>query len=92
MTTGPVLSIVDYAAWEKGYMPPSEHILIDKLSYRGAKVIMSFSVASNEQVWIVLEGGVKLTNSKRKFLLEIMNTWFDLDADEPDAPAVVTTE
>lgn len=80
----PVLSVVDYAAWEKGYMPPSEHILIDKLAYRGAKVILSFSVGNKgEQVWLVLEGG-PLTSAKRKFMLEIMQRWFDIDeSDEP---------
>jgi hypothetical protein len=26
---------VDYDAWNRGYMPPSEHVLIDKLAYRG---------------------------------------------------------
>lgn len=81
----PVLSVVDYVAWEKGYMPPSEHILIDKLSYRGAKVIMSFSVSRKEQVWIVLEGA-PLTDKKRKFMLEIMKTWFDIDDSEIPTP------
>jgi len=83
MPQGPVLSVVDYAAWEKGYMPPSEHVLIDKLAYRGAKVVMSFSVGSKEQVWIVFEG-VKLTSAKRKLMLKIMGLWFD--ADEEDDP------
>lgn len=64
-------------------MPPSEHVLIDKLSYRGAKVVMSFSVGSKEQVWIVFEG-VKLNSAKRKLMLKMMGLWFD--ADEEDDP------
>lgn len=55
MTTGPVLSIVDYAAWEKGYMPPSEHVLIDQLSYRGARVVMS-SDMGDSAYWLVVRG------------------------------------
>ncbi len=91
MTHAPVLSVVDYAAWEKGYMPPSEHVLIDRLSYRGAKVIMSFSVgAKGEQVWLVLEGG-PLNRAKRKLMLKIMEQWFEADAEEDDEIARATS-
>jgi hypothetical protein len=55
MTT-PVLSIVDYDAWRKGYMPPSEHQLVDELSYRGARVVMS-SVHDDFAIWVVCRGG-----------------------------------
>lgn len=48
-------SVVDYAAWNRGYMPPSEHILIDELSYRGAKVLMSSS-SSDRGYWLVTKG------------------------------------
>lgn len=65
-------------------MPPSEHILIDKLAYRGAKVVLSFSVGvKGEQVWLVLENG-PLSPAKRKLMLKIMQQWFE--ADEEDAP------
>lgn len=33
-------TVVDYDAWKRGYMPPSEHVLIDQLAYRGARVVM----------------------------------------------------
>lgn len=55
MAQGPVLSVVDYAAWEKGYMPPSEHILIDQLAYRGARVVMS-SDFGDQAYWLVVRG------------------------------------
>lgn len=51
----PVLSIVDYGAWEKGYMPPSEHVLIDQLSYRGAKVVQ-MSDWGTTAWWLVIRG------------------------------------
>lgn len=51
----PLASVVDYRAWERGYMPPSEHILIDELSYRGAKVLMS-STSSERGYWLVTKG------------------------------------
>lgn len=55
MAQGPVLSVVDYAAWEKGYMPPSEHVLIDQLAYRGARVVMS-SDFGDQAYWLVMRG------------------------------------
>jgi hypothetical protein len=48
-------SVVDYEAWQKGYMPPSEHILIDQLSYRGAKVILG-SDWGEFAIWVVTRG------------------------------------
>jgi hypothetical protein len=78
--TGPVLSVVDYDAWNKGYMPPSEHILIDKLAYRGARVNLSTPISRDHQLWVVVEGP-PMTTKQRKQLLEIMKIWFD---DEPE--------
>ncbi len=51
----PKLSVVDYDAWGKGYMPPSEHRLIDELSYRDAKVAFSSSVRETHW-WLVTKG------------------------------------
>ena len=55
---GPVLSPVDYDAWERGYMPPSEHILIDQLAYRGARVIMSNDWGKEGAWWFVVRGAL----------------------------------
>lgn len=52
----PVLSIVDYAAWDKGYLPPSEHVLIDALSYRDARIVMSSSDSRGDGFWLVMKG------------------------------------
>jgi hypothetical protein len=49
-------TVVDYEAWNRGYMPPSEHVLIDKLSYRGARVQLSTPVSREHQIWVVIEG------------------------------------
>lgn len=51
-----VVSIVDYAAWRKGYLPPSEHVLIHELSYEGARVVMSSSGRVGGW-WLVVRGG-----------------------------------
>lgn len=48
-------TVVDYSAWENGYMPPSEHILIDQLSYRGAKVLTGCDFG-DYAFWIVMRG------------------------------------
>jgi hypothetical protein len=57
-----VETVVDYKSWEKGYMPPSEHVLIDQLSYRGARVVMS-SDFGDLAYWLVVRGE-KLTGRK----------------------------
>lgn len=79
----PVLSVVDYAAWDKGYMPPSEHILIDKLAYRGARVVFSTAVSRENQIWVVVEGPA-LSPVARRMVREFANLWFDdLPSSEP---------
>jgi hypothetical protein len=73
-------TVVDYEAWNRGYMPPSEHVLIDKLSYRGARVHLSTPISREHQIWIVIDGP-PLTNKQRKHLREMVNLWFE---DEPE--------
>lgn len=84
----PLPTVVDYAAWEKGYMPPSEHILIDELSYRGARVVLSTSLSREHTMWFVVKGP-PLTNKQRKMLRDIMAIWFD---DEPEPEPSVDGE
>lgn len=64
-----VESVVDYAAWGKGYMPPSEHTLIDALSYRGAKVILSSS-SDETGYWLVVKGLPKFRGRKLRGLMQ----------------------
>ena len=77
-------TVVDYEAWNRGYMPPSEHVLIDKLSYRGARVHLSTPISKDHQIWVVIEGP-PLTNKQRKKILEVMKIWFDDESEEPEA-------
>lgn len=51
----PHASPVDYEAWKRGYMPPSEHLLIHELTYEGAKVIGKSGFDGNEY-WLVAKG------------------------------------
>lgn len=67
-------------------MPPSEHVLIDKLSYRGAKVVMSNWLGGDSQLWVVLEGKKPLTNNQRKFLRQLIELWFEDEAQEAAVP------
>lgn len=76
----PVLSVVDYDAWKKGYMPPSEHILIDQLAYRGARVVMSMDWGKHGAVWLVVRD-LKLSREARKALLEALH--MALEENEP---------
>jgi hypothetical protein len=52
----PVLSVVDYDAWNRGYMPPTEHVLIDQLSYRGARVVTMSDWGEQGAWWLVCRG------------------------------------
>ncbi len=56
MKLPPRLSPVDYDAWSRGYMPPSEHVLIHELTYEGAKVMASSHAAKNLSWWLVTKG------------------------------------
>lgn len=81
----PVLSPVDYDAWNRGYMPPTEHVLIDALTYRGARVVSS-SAGHGYGFWLVIQGTIpreKLVALSKRIHLEIE----DLRADEPEAPS-----
>ncbi|GAB6842400.1 hypothetical protein HNR00_003608 [Methylorubrum rhodinum] len=81
----PVFSPVDYDAWSRGYTPPSEHVLIDALQFRRAKVQMSTSVGRGGQVWVVYSGPA--FNSKaRRHLLAMMEA-MDAALIEDERPA-----
>ena len=75
----PVLSVVDYAAWERGYMPPSEHCLIDALAYRGAKVVTS-STWREGGFWFVVQGK-SLTKNQRAVIRKMMELWYEVEDD-----------
>lgn len=80
-------SVVDYDAWKRGYMPPSEHVLIDELSYRGAKVVSS-SNGSKGGWWLVVRGDVDrktLVNVSKH--LHMMIEWMD-EEESPPLPLV----
>lgn len=79
MAQAPVLSVVDYAAWGKGYMPPSEHVLIDQLAYRGARVALMCDHADAGAFWVVVRGK-NLTPAMRKHMRETMELWFEEDS------------
>lgn len=55
-TRNQVASPVDYDAWNRGYMPPSNHRLIHALMYEGAHVVGSSHVTAGEGWWIVIQG------------------------------------
>lgn len=83
----PVLSVVDYASWEKGYMPPSEHVLIDALSYRNAKVVMS-SECKDLGWWLVMRG-TKITGRRALAIMKMIEMTLDemrVDADGDPLP------
>src|SRR3990167_7252823 len=88
---GPVLSVVDYDAWEKGYMPPSEHILIDQLAYRGARIMCSSS-GGDFSYWLVIKG--KLPPRQTRFTIcRMLMEQLDLaDEDASQAPQTPNDE
>ena len=72
----PILSVVDYAAWERGYMPPSEHVLIDQLAYRGARVKFASDWGKDGAIWVVMRGDRKWSREVRKKILEMADLFF----------------
>ena len=80
----PVLSVVDYEAWNRGYMPPTEHALIDALSYRGAKVITASSWETGG-FWFVVQGK-PLTKAQRTTVRKMMDLWYEVEDDEEPIP------
>lgn len=70
-------SPVDYEAWRKGYMPPSEHVLIDALAHRGAKVI-SMAAVGDTAWWLVIQG----KRPSRKQLQAVQRALLDMMDDE----------
>lgn len=49
------MSPVDYEAWRKGYTPPTEHVLIHKLSL-GELRVASGSQEPDREWWLVTRG------------------------------------
>ena len=85
----PVLSVVDYDAWHKGYMPPSEHVLIDQLSYRGAKVVLSSDVGDTA-FWLVTRGE-KIKGKTALAIYKMISMALDemTEADIDDCPEAI---
>lgn len=87
----PVMSPVDYDAWSRGYLPPTEHVLIDELQFRGARV-MAASHSEKSGYWLVVKGSLSRA-ARRKiimFLTEQMEA--ALDEDVPQAPEATSGE
>lgn len=74
-----VISPVDYDAWNKGYMPPTEHILIHKLQFERTKVVLSTMVSRDNQMWVVIEGP-PLSRNARKAIRSLVAFWFEDEA------------
>jgi hypothetical protein len=88
--TTPVLSPVDYVAWSKGYMPPSEHLLIDQLQFRDARVVMSIDDGKEGAFWLVVRGKKMKREHFRKALELLMECWED--PPQPESPPTPAAE
>ena len=77
-------TVVDYAAWKRGYTPPSEHVLIDQLAYRGARVVLASDWGEKSiAFWVVMRGG-RPSAAVRKAMRNMMELVFE--DDEPKTP------
>lgn len=63
--------VVDYAAWRKGYMQSSEHVLIDQLAFRGARVVLGTDFG-DLAFWVVVRGKTPSAAVRRK-LMEMLD-------------------
>lgn len=57
-------------------MPPSEHVLIDELSYRGAKVVMS-STGGACDFWLVVKQDRPMSKKQRQAMLTLLEMQID---------------
>lgn len=49
------MSPVNYEAWQDGYQPPGDHVLIHNLMYEGAHVVSSLAL-DGFGFWVVVRG------------------------------------
>lgn len=70
-------TVVDYDAWNRGYMPPTEHVLIDQLAYRGARVLMATDFGKHGAIWIVTRDLGNLKPAARRALHEMIHDVLD---------------
>ena len=70
------ITVVDYDAWQRGYMPPSEHVLIDQLAYRGARVVTSADHTDDGAFWVVVRG-FRPSEKSRKVLFDLHDVLTD---------------
>lgn len=83
VSAGPPTSVVDYEAWKKGYTPPSEHILIDQLAYRGARVAMMSDWGEEVGAFWVVVRGRPLDRVTRKQMFGLLSCAFPEPPQEP---------
>lgn len=84
-------TVVDYDAWKRGYMPPSEHVLIDQLAYRGARVIHGTDLGEHGAFWVVVRG--KSPNAKiRRLMREIVDMIFEDEECSPETTSQNTSQ
>lgn len=81
---GPVLSPVDYDAWDRGYMPPTEHILIDALQFREAKVKFMTGFSPHHNMFVVVQGP-DMTAKQRQQMRRVFKMMMDLESDDVEA-------
>jgi len=82
-TMGRPDTVVDYYAWNRGYTPPSEHVLIDQLSYRGARVVMASDWGKDGAIWVVVRGDRMWRPEIRKAIREMVALALDHDLPNP---------
>ena len=75
MGSRPVLSVVDYDAWNKGYQPPCEHVLVHELSHGGARVPCMSSLGDFTW-WLVVQGNV--TNKRIKAISRMLHEQMEI--------------
>jgi hypothetical protein len=78
-----VMSPVDYEAWGKGYMPPTNHVLIDQLMFRDARVVLSVDMGPNAPAYWLVVRGKPLKGKKGTLIMQMIE---DALADENDEP------
>lgn len=87
----PPQSVVDYDAWNRGYTPPSEHVLIDQLAYRGARVACMSDWGSDGAFWVVMRGKTP-SPAVRKSMRQMCELIFEDEKCSPETTSPSTSQ
>lgn len=66
------IDFINYAAWEQGYVPPTNHRLMHALAYEGARVVGCSHMIEGDGWWIVAQGEPFASDEEREIMMMLI--------------------